>query len=64
MMSDARVEASCNKCDDDRDGADERMCNKCLNKIYDENHHSSVYHGVDNIQNEEHYCEFCSQEDE
>jgi hypothetical protein len=50
-------EYTCIECEnlyDDRDGdTDERMCNKCLNKIYDENHHSSVYHGVDNIQNEE-----------
>jgi hypothetical protein len=50
-------EYSCIECEnlyDDMDGdTDERMCNKCLNKIYDEDHHSSVYHGVDNIQNEE-----------
>ena len=50
-------EYTCIECEnlyDDTDGdTDERMCNKCGNQIYDENHHSIIYHGVDNIQNEE-----------
>ena len=49
-------EYTCIECENlynDRDGdTDERLCNKCGCQIYEEDHHSSVYHGVDNIQNE------------
>ena len=44
-------EYACLECEnlyDETDGdTDERMCSKCGNQIYDENHHSSIYHGAD-----------------
>ena len=71
MISDARVEVSCNKCDDEVIEIDLEYVytsyngnsgNYSLRRVKEDLNDSNWT--VDEGDDEKHYCEFCSQEDE